>query len=111
MMLIALPIFSQEDTVKLPISIAKKVALDLIELDELREFTLVNNLIISKYKTSNILQQSTISDQINQIQLLQSSLKITEVQLTSEKKKKPGLFKQILMIVGAAGVGYIIGTL
>ena len=110
-MLIALPIFSQEDTVKLPISIAKKVALDLIELDELREFTLVNNLIISKYKTSNILQQSTISDQINQIQLLQSNLKITEVQLTSEKKKKPGLFKQILMIVAAAGVGYIIGTL
>jgi len=110
-MLIALPIFSQEDTVKLPISIAKKVALDLIELDELREFTLVNNLIISKYKTSNILQQSTISDQINQIQLLQSNLKITEVQLNSEKKKKPGLFKRILLVVAAAGVGYIIGAL
>jgi len=110
-MLIALPIFSQEDTVKLPISIAKKVAIDLIELDELREVTLVNNLIISKYKTSDGLQRNTIEDQKNQIELIKSNLKIAEVQLTSEKKKKLGLFKQILMIVGAAGVGYILGSI
>jgi len=110
-MLIALPIFSQEDTVKLPISIAKKVALDLIELDELREVALVNNLIISKYKTSDGLQSSTIEDQKDQIELLKSNLKITEVQLTSEKKKKTGVFKQILMVLGAVGIGYLAGSL
>lgn len=110
-MLIALPAFSQEDTVKLPISTAKKVALDLIELDELREISLVNNLIISKFKISDGLQKATIGDQRIQIQLLQSSLKITEVQLKSEKKKKVGVFKQILLVLGAAGVGYVVGTL
>ena len=110
-MLIALPVFSQEDTVKLPISTAKKIALDLIDLDELRQITLVNDLIISKYKTTDHLQKKTIADQRNQIQLLQSNINITEVQLKSEKKKKLGLFKQILMLAGAAGVGYIVGTL
>jgi len=110
-MLIALPIFSQEDTVKLPISTAKKIALDLIELDELKQVTLVNDLIISKYKTTDHLQKKTIADMRIQIQLLQSNIKIIEVQLKSEKKKKPGLFKQILLILGAAGVGYVAGSL
>lgn len=85
--------------------------MDLIELDELREISLVNNLIISKFKITDGLQKTTIGDQRIQIQLLQSSLKITEVQLKSEKKKKVGVFKQILLILGAAGVGYVAGSL
>jgi len=110
-MLIASPIFSQEDTVRLPISIAKQVAVDLIELDELRELSFVNHIIISKYKTSDITLKETIAAQQEQLSLLNSNLRITEVQLTSEKKKKTGIFKQILMVVGAVGVGYIMGSL
>ena len=110
-MLTAWPALSQEDTVRLPFNIAKRVALDLVELDELRQITLVDNLIISKYKSSDLLQKQTISDQEQQLQLLLKNLGITEVQLKSEKKKKAGLFKQILLILGAAGLGYVAGSL
>jgi len=109
-MLTALPALSQEDTVKLPFDIAKRVALDLVELDELRATTLINTLIISKYKSADVLQEQTISDQEQQLQLIFKNLGITETQLKAEKDKKPGWFKRFLILIGAAGVGYVIGA-
>ena len=110
-MLIAWPTLSQEDTVKLPFHIAKRVALDLVELDELRQTGLIDNLIISKYKASDLLQKQTISDQEQQLKLLLMNLGITETQLKAEQDKKPGWFKQFIVLLGAAGVGYVIGIL
>ncbi len=110
-MLIALPALSQEDTVKLPFHVAKRVALDLVELDELRQTGLIDNLIISKYKASDLLQKQTISDQEQQLKLLLKNLGITEVQLKAEQDKKPGWFKRFLVLLGVGGLGYILGSL
>jgi len=110
-MLIAWPVLSQEDTVKLPFDIAKRVALDLVELDELRQTDLINTLIIGKYKVSDGLQKQTISDQDQQIQLIFKNLGITETQLKAEKDKSPGWFRQFLILLGAAGFGYLMGSI
>lgn len=110
-MLIACPALSQEDTVKLPFDIAKRVALDLVELDELRQTSLIDNLIISKYKSSDLLQKQTISDQDQQLKLLLKNLGITEVQLKAEQDKQPGWFKKFLIILAAGGVGFLFGSL
>ncbi len=109
-MLIAWPVLSQEDTVKLPFDIAKQVALDLVELDELRATDLINTIIISKYKSADQLQKQTISDQDQQLQLILKNLGITESQLKAEKAKKPGWFRQFVILLAAGGVGYLIGA-
>ena len=104
---------SQEDTVKLPMSIARNVALDLVELDELRSSKIVYLSIIGNYKN----QIKEYSDQsilrTNQNALLQKNIDILESQLKVEKKVKrsSNAIPWILGVVSAGGIGYFIGTI
>lgn len=110
-MLTALPALSQTDTVKLPFEIAKRVALDLVELDELRETTIINSLIISKFKASSQLLEQTIADQEQQLQLIFKNLGITETQLQAEKDKNPTWFKRFIILLGVGGLGFLLGSI
>jgi len=104
---------SQEDTVKLPMSIARNVALDLVELDELKSSKIVYLSIIGNYKN----QIKEYSDQsilrTNQNALLQKNIDILESQLKVEKKVKrsSNAIPWILGVVSAGGIGYFIGTI
>ena len=109
-MLTAWPALSQTDTVKLPFDIAKRVALDLVELDELRKIVAIDDLIINKYKESYSLQEQTIYNQKQQLQLLLKNIGITESQLKAEQERKPGWFREFIFLLAAGGLGFIIGS-
>lgn len=112
-MLMCLPIFSQEDTVKLPFSIAKKIALDLVEKDRLQAVDLVNTLKISNLKEQVATYSSQSHSKTSQLKLLQDSYKILQSQYEAEKMKKPknNWFMWALATIAAFGSGFVIGSL
>jgi hypothetical protein len=112
-MWIALPLYSQEDTIKLPYSIAQRIAIDLEELDRVTEILQVNTLLISNLKLQNNNLEQQNEERTRQIELLQLNTKILEGQFKAEqlKKKNGGWFIWLLASVAAFGSGYVLGSL
>lgn len=109
-MLLFLPIFSQSDTiVKLPFSVAKKIALDLVEKDRLEAVERVNVLQISNLKEQINSLEITVDKKDLQLGLLNKNITILDTQLEAEKMKKPK--PQFLWYLLIAAAGYIVGSL
>ena len=108
----AFPVLSQEDTVKLPFSVAKQVALDLEELDRLRAVDKVNTLELAKYQELVKGLEQNVQDRTTQASLLERSIQLWKTQYESEKAKKPedNTLAWILRCLSAAAVGFVIGV-
>jgi hypothetical protein len=111
-MLISSPIFSQNDTVKLPFEIAKKIALDLEEKDRLQSVQKVNTLIIANLKEQNSTLSLQSENKSTQLVLLRDSYNILKTQLEAEKAKKPGSNWLVwaLATLAAFGGGFVLGV-
>jgi hypothetical protein len=106
--LIACPGYSQIDTikpVKLSIYVGQRILIDLEELDQYR--LLVPLLEESKDNLKEQIKtyKAIDKERLLQIKLLNQSLQLTEVQLKTERAKKPKLKK------GPVILGIIIGFL
>lgn len=112
-MLIAWPSLSQNAIVKLPFDVAKKVALDLEELDRLREVEVIQDLQINNYKEQVWTLGEISREKSGQIALLNRNLQLIENQLEAEKASKPKLKRGpwILAVMGALGVGFMAGSM
>ena len=112
-MLTALAGYSQEDTVKLPFSVARQIALDLEELDGLRQLERVNSLELAKYERLTADLEQVVTDRGLQLNLLKENLKSLQVQLGSEKAKKPkkNTLSWIFRCAGVFAVGYLVGNI
>jgi hypothetical protein len=110
---IAWPSLSQNVTVNLPFEVAKMVALDLEELDRLREVEGIQNLQIETYKAQVWTLGEISREKSKQIELLKDNIQLLEVQLEAEKTSKPKLKRGpwILAVIGALGVGFIAGSI
>lgn len=111
-MLIASSGISQEDTVKLPFSVAKKVALDLEELDRLKAVDKVNTLELAKYAQLTEGLQQISKDKSLQINLLQRSVELWKSQYEAEKAKKPKntVWEKIGIGAGAFLLGFFVAS-
>ena len=105
----AFPGLSQEDTIRLPFSVAKQVALDLEELDRLRAVDKVNSLELAKYRSLVEGLEKTIQDRETQVSLLHRSVQLRKTQYDSEKAKKPKFSFWQKVKIGCAGflAGYL----
>ncbi len=112
-MLISLSIFSQEDTVKLPFEIAKKIALDMEEKDRLQAVDKVNTLIIANLKEQNNTLFLQSENKSAQLALLRNSYSILQSQFEAAKAKKPksNWFVWALATLAALGTGFIAGSI
>lgn len=89
---------------------AKLVALDLVELDRLKEVEGLNALLLEKYKLALLKSQQQGSNKTLQIQYLKNSLELTEAQLKARKPQKQNLFNKIMIFLGLIAAGYIVGS-
>jgi hypothetical protein len=114
--LIAWPGYSQRDTikpVKLSIYVGQRILIDLEELDQYRLL-----VPLLEESTANLKEQIRTYKEIDkervlQNELLNKNIQLLKVQLIAEKAKKPKLKTTpiILAIIGAAGLGFIAGSM
>ena len=114
-MLIPLLCCSQDDTgnkVILDFEIGKFIALDLEELDRLKEVDTINRSLISNLKAQVEVFKEVSQSKSNQINLLQETKSVLEAQLEAEKLNKPKSKWLVwtLAVISAGGTGYIIGN-
>lgn len=110
-MLTVLPVLSQEDTVKLPYSIAKKAAIDLEELDRLKLMESINQLKLANYLNQlEIITQQSRNKSL-QIEMLNHSLQLYKTQYAAEKARKPksNWVTWTLAVIAAFGGGIVVG--
>jgi hypothetical protein len=105
--------FSQEDTkAHLDFEVAKKVALELVDYDRLREVDSLQRLSIYNLKTQISLLEDISNVKSEQIMYLENTQKILEMELkfARETPKKSNWLTWSLAVLGAFGTGYFIGT-
>lgn len=103
---------SQEDTtVKIPVSTAKQIALDLVDLDRLRALQPVSELELQKYRELTETLSNQSQNKSVQIELLKRNNKSLELELQAEKKKKTPLIEKVIYGVGIFAVGFLAGSI
>ena len=99
--------------VSFPFWMAKEIALDLSEKEQLESLQELSLKEIALLRTLTAGLEETSRHKSLQITLLETRIKTLEVSLQSASMKKPrdNLMHWLLRMAAALGVGYVLGTL